>query len=315
MNNLKYLYLLPFFPGISMFCSAQSQIPNGGFEIWEVTDTIPPINPADPVGWTTSNFLMNAGGNQTVFMTDDAVEGNYAVRLVTDTSVVLPPFGNGMLDTLSGFVALGVVNQINPGGIAYSERPDSMSVWVKGIVVPGDTSSILATLTRFNPTTQANDTIATSGRIGITSTDTVYKKITVPFNYISSENPDLILFQVGVGGRRESEISPGNELFVDDIQLIGLTTSIQQVNTLNKTLKIMPNPFSDQTRFEFENPNNDRLDFTLINSSGQIVHQAQGIHGIQYTMQRNNLPPGQYFFLFKNNNGTVYNGKLIIINP
>ena len=312
MQITKYTYLIIYLVSMARLGSAQPQIPNNGFEDWAITDTIPPINPIDPIGWTTSNFLMNAGGSQTVFRTEDAVEGNYAILLISDTSVVSPPFGNGLLDTIGGFVALGIVNQINVGGIEYTDRPDSMSVWIKGTVIPGDTSSIGAILTRYNPDTQNNDTIAISARIGMTSTDTVYKKIVVPFNYTSTNSPDLLVFRINVGGRQNSEIFPGNELFLDDIQLLGTSTSTQSIPIIEQAVKVMPNPFSDQTLIEFENPSNEELCFILTNSNGQVVRKIQNISGSQLILYRENLPTGIYFFTFYNRNELIYNGKLII---
>lgn len=294
-------------------CMAQAQIPNSGFEDWGITDTIPPINPAEPIGWTTSNFLMNAGGNQTVFQTEDAVEGNFAVKIVSDTSVVSPPFGTGVLDTLSGFLALGVVNQISLGGITYTDRPDSMSIWIKGIVIPGDTSSILVTLVYYDDFLQTTDTIGILMPIIMTVSDTVYKKVTVPFLYSSNENPNLLLVRMGVGGRRGGEVFPGNELFIDDIQFIGLSTATKQVHAPEQTVKVSPNPMSQQSILEFGNPNNNSFDFTLMNTNGEVLKKTQNINSSQFTLQRENLPAGLYYYTFSTKGQIVYSGKLVIL--
>ena len=303
--------LAVFFIATISLCAAQIQIPNNGFEEWEI-DTLPPIGPAAPANWTTSNFLTNAGANPTVFMTEDAAIGELAIKVVTDTSVIPPPFGNGLLDTISGFVALGIVNQLAPGGFPYDERPDSVSVWIKGTVMPGDTNILLINLTRLNSSTQTVEAVGDI-RFAMLTSLPEYQKITLPFLYASNEYPDSIKVRISAGGNRASfSITPGNEFYIDEIQLIGQVSATHQIDAPKQTVKILPNPMETQTILNFENPENDVFHFALMNSKGQVVRKIQNISGTQLLLQRENLPTGIYYFTFSNQGQMIYTGRLAI---
>lgn len=69
---VKYLFLL--FPVIFNSVSAQIQIPNGGFEMWE-----PILNYEEPVDWNTNNDSLHYRiGKDTI-----AIEGEYSLKFIS----------------------------------------------------------------------------------------------------------------------------------------------------------------------------------------------------------------------------------------
>ncbi|MFK7981060.1 MAG: T9SS type A sorting domain-containing protein [Saprospiraceae bacterium] len=309
----NFFFVLIVLLSTSTFSTAQIQLPNNGFEEW-ITDTVPPINNTDElVGWTTSNFIVNAGANPTVFKTTDAAVGNFAVRITTDTSVVPVPFGDGSLDTIAGFVALGIVNQLSTGGIAYIDRPLQLSAWIKGTVIPSDTCAILVDLTGVDDNSSI-DVLIGRGQILLTETDTIYRKVTTNITYFSDAQPECLKVRLNAGGSRNSlTIFPNNEFFVDELVLEGgVVTATDESLAAKQKVKVMPNPMKNQAIVEFENPNREPLHFSLFNSKGQKVRENLNLTGNQLLLEKGNLPKGFYFFNLSNKQQVVYSGKLLI---
>jgi len=82
-------------------------------------------------------------------------------------------------------------------------------------------------------------------------------------------------------------------------------------DNLNATLRIFPNPFSEQTSIQSEILLNSGT-LTVCNSLGTIVKQIDNIRGQNINLQRDNLPSGLYFVQLKQDNKTIATNKLII---
>ncbi len=93
-----------------------------------------------------------------------------------------------------------------------------------------------------------------------------------------------------------------------------LYNEITSVETLNKSLSITlsPNPFSDETLLQLEDPTNqvERLD--LYNVSGQLVRSYNQLASNSIVIERGNLVNGMYFYKLVTDKQQYVSGKLFV---
>ena len=220
------------------FNNSVQQFPNNDFESWTVNSTS--INPDS---WSSFNNFSSYGIPELSFKTVDANSGNFALRVITDTATIPPPFGTNTLDTLTGYVFLGAPDMNNPG-IPFAYRPISMEAYVKGTIVGGE-AYIMATLSKWNTVTKVRDDVAFTMYYTASSIAN-YIPITMPFSYSLGVVPDtldirIMAGNVGSGGF----IGLGNEFFVDDLSFT-LPVDVKEINKDELTISIFPNPTSDK---------------------------------------------------------------------
>ena len=135
ISLLLSILAVQFFGICSGIAIAQTQLSNGGFESWQNAGT-----GEDPVDWGSRNQQSQIGYPVLITKTTDAYAGSYALKLVSDSATVPPPAGSGTLDTLSGVLWLNGVFSGGPptGGIAFTDRPDSIRGFVKCNTGGGD---------------------------------------------------------------------------------------------------------------------------------------------------------------------------------
>ncbi|HEY4797905.1 MAG TPA: T9SS type A sorting domain-containing protein, partial [Bacteroidia bacterium] len=78
-------------------------------------------------------------------------------------------------------------------------------------------------------------------------------------------------------------------------------------------LQFFPNPFSTQTIIH-STMNLENATLTIYNSSGQRIKQLKNISGTTCTLNRDDLPSGNYFLILTKNNRTMATGKLMVTN-
>ena len=87
-----------------------------------------------------------------------------------------------------------------------------------------------------------------------------------------------------------------------------------QVGILDKLSPIQvnawPNPFSEYTTIQFENPDNSRYELIVMDISGKVVKKLSGITDSKITFERHELPSGFYTFDLRGENRYV--GRFII---
>lgn len=220
------------------FINSIQQFPNNDFENWTTISTS--INPDS---WSSFNNFISYGIPELSFKTTDANSGNFALRLISDTATIPPPFGTNTLDTLAGYVFLGDPNMDN-SGIPFTYSPISMEAYVKGTIVGGE-AYIMATLSKWNNSTQVRDQVAFT-MYYTTSSIADYSLITVPFNYSLSVEPDTLDVRIMAGNVGPgSFIAPGNEFFVDDLSFT-LPVDVKEMNKDKFNISIFPNPAFDK---------------------------------------------------------------------
>jgi len=238
MKTKNLLLTFVLFAATTLNIVAQTQPPNAGFDNW-----VPIGAFENPNGWSSFNNFYSYGVPAMSYKTSDANSG-FAIRLISETAIVPPPFGTNTLDTLAGFVFLGSADMSNPG-ISYTYRPTSMEAFVKGTIMPGGNAMIIATLRKWDITTHARVQVGMAVYDMISSIAN-YTQISTPFNYSLPDLPDTLEIKimagdVGPGGI----IMPGNIFFVDDISFT-FPVGISEKSEINQGINIFPNPTSDK---------------------------------------------------------------------
>ncbi len=89
------------------------------------------------------------------------------------------------------------------------------------------------------------------------------------------------------------------------------STDVHMVNT-NNWITIYPNPFTYYATLTFRNHSMEEHTFELYNVQGQVVQVIGKIVTDRVRVERNDLPPGFYYYKLTNNNREVMTGKLMI---
>lgn len=272
------------------FISAVQDFPNNDFENWTTT-----ISNVNPTGWSSLNSYSMYGLPELSFQTTDVNSGTYALRLISDTATLNPPFGTGALDTIAGYVFLGGLDMNNPG-IPYTDHPVSMEAYVKGTFNIGSGVYLMAMLSRWNDTTQVRDEVGFA--MYYTDSSMInYIYISVPFNYSLAVDPDTLDIKimggnVGPGGY----ILPGNEFFVDDISF-SMPVSVDDLYNSISDINIYPNPTSGIVYIR------DELikEVEVLNIHGKVIYK-----GKSNILDLKNNPKGIYIIKVTTSKGIAF---------
>ena len=90
------------------------------------------------------------------------------------------------------------------------------------------------------------------------------------------------------------------------------TTSIFENPKSVASLNFQPNPFSDFTWLNFENPNYENHDFTLTDISGKVVLEIKNINSSEVKIESNQLPTGLYFGKLSKGSFVIGVGKIVV---
>jgi PKD repeat protein len=109
-------------------------------------------------------------------------------------------------------------------------------------------------------------------------------------------SPITISTQPNVRFRFEFTHDTGNNIYIDNINLIGNVTGVDQINAENATVNIYPNPSSSKTYVDFTTYAPGSVKIEVMDISGRLVsnffdEMAAGEH--QYQME-NNIEKGSY---------------------
>jgi uncharacterized repeat protein (TIGR01451 family) len=96
--------------------------------------------------------------------------------------------------------------------------------------------------------------------------------------------------------------------------IVDVTTGIDLVTqSSNAAIKVYPNPFSDQTTFIIQSEKlNEIYSFEMLDMLGRNVKAVKNISEKQFSISRNDLQNGMYFYRITSAEGVVGSGKLII---
>lgn len=89
-----------------------------------------------------------------------------------------------------------------------------------------------------------------------------------------------------------------------------ITSSINNVS-FPGLLSIFPNPVIDKATIKFNNPGNDRYQYSIRDLTGKLVRFQDNLTGNTIELYRGNLKSGLYFIEVKA--GKTYQGKIILL--
>ncbi|MCW3084879.1 MAG: hypothetical protein JWP12_2245 [Bacteroidetes bacterium] len=94
--------------------------------------------------------------------------------------------------------------------------------------------------------------------------------------------------------------------------IVDVSTGIETASS-NNAVKVFPNPFNDNTTFVIRSDKmNETYSFEMTDVLGKTVQSIKGISGKQFTVSRNGLQSGIYFYKIIAAGKNIGTGKLII---
>lgn len=210
--------------------TAQDQLENPGFELWDTiqaseTDTI-----WEPVEWsslkTSDNPGLNALAPVVCNRSSDAHSGEYSVKLTNVLSFVVANgvVSNGLfhpdVNPVLAYIFTDTLN--SEWNTPLTARPDSISGWFKYTPQGGDTLQVIVNLHQgFG---KQPDIAFTQNWIAVAefksplNTEDEWVRFSVPFTYFSEDSPEYVLVVLNSG----SGYTPvaGSIALFDDLEMI-----------------------------------------------------------------------------------------------
>ena len=290
---MKTIIPVLFFAFLSTTANSQS-IPNPGFENWTAGPGYD-----EPDGWGTINSLVGSilpGG--TAIKTTTAGEihsGSSAIKLETkQISTFITP----------GICATGIINTDGSisGGIAYNQRPVSLTGWYIYNPVNVDTAGVEVTLSKWNGTSRE---VVGHTSINFLQNTTSYQQFVDSIEYVSGETPDTaVIVIISCAGDHGV---PGSTLFMDDLAFAFDNTGIENHTTLK--VGISPNPAQNTLRVL-----NLKTDASLevFDITGRKVGLFQ-VNEVKQDVNISHLTNGTYVYRISDRKeNTITTGKLVI---
>ncbi len=256
--------ILVFLFGITV--KAQ-QVPNSSFEQWEQDNT---TGTFEPVGWDTKNMALY--GDTNVRRSNSPKTGNLACGLKTNfiaNVIVLP----GMLYTT----------------FAISQRPSTLTGYIKGNLALDDTSLVYVTVKK-------DTTVIGEGFFYTTQSLNNYIKFIVPLNYTSQDDPDSCTILV-LGGTGSTMDDTASFSVVDDFALTYPSTRVTTLKS-ETDFTVYPNPTNGLLTVSTDRAYQS---ITIYTSTGQKINTFQTTESIDVS----DLAEGLYFIVLTDDNGTI----------
>lgn len=280
------------------FTNTSEPFPNGDFENWTTIST-----GEDPSGWGTyANQFPYYNLPVLVTKTIDANSGSFAVKLISDTGTVPPPFGTGVPgDTLLGTLQLNLINGFSSTKYPFAYKPDSLVGYTKGTVAP-DTNNFNFIMVQLSN----NGTTIGQAFYFTQNSSNTYSRFATNFSYTSGLIPDSMQFIIFAGN--PGDPIPGNVFYVDDLSFIYNPLNINDISE-KTTFKIYPNPVKDNLNiFTYSN---EETFIKIYNIVGEIILEAPMNMDLT-TVSASDLSAGLFFYQILNKNGNILDaGKFI----
>lgn len=290
---------------------AQQQIQNPGFEEWEDAGTVED----EPVNWssikTSDDVFYNNLAPVVWGKSDDSHSGNYSLSLFNVGSLVIATgtVSNGRYHTQLPADSSYVYTDINDEQwhSSFTDRPDSVVVWFKcdptvgdfGTVkfvlhtgylqIPGDESNYVAEAYSDLPTTAVTE----------------WTRLSIPFEYYSSDNPDYYLAILTSGNGTDAMI--GSTALFDDLEFIYNENAIGELPENNFKVFVNYREINILINDNIQQP----YELRVTDVNGRIVLKSQITSGINNTISLGNLPMGLYI-VTASNSRKAFTKKVII---
>ena len=245
------------------FLHSTQQLPNNDFENWTTLDT-----PEDPVSWGTyaGQYPLN---NLPVLVTKttDKHSGNYAVKLISTTGTMPPPFGTGSPnEIIVGTLQLNLIDGYRSTKYPFAFRPDSLAGFIKGTVASQTNNMNMVFVQLYNKGNNIGQVYYAMNNSLIN-----YARFSTPVYYSSELVPDSMAFYLFAGN--PSTYYSGNEFYVDDLLFVyNAITGIKE-SSLKPVFSVYPIPVGNELTIQSENGINCKI--RIYDMVGKIIFEGK----------------------------------------
>ncbi len=311
----KVILSLSVFFIVFIQLSAQTILPNMTLEEW-VEFPFSTGSYEEPGGgiWTTANraVLLNPDIFKiTTFKTEDAHQGIYAAKIITDLADLPGP--NDILQT--GTLATGYFDELAlpptnlKDGVPFNGRPYRFKGYYKYFSVNHDSCDIYSLLYKWNSSKQRRDTIAYAW-LTDTVRVTTWTQFDIPYHYYSEGEPDtisIIFAPSAAGDLFEGQV--GSTLYIDDISL-EFENGIEMMLMSEVVSKAYPNPVTDVVTIELTEEIGEG--YVILHSFQGKECLRKGFTGNIATIHVAGFPPGYYYYQIVDTRSIVSGGTFIV---
>ena len=292
---MKKIFTLIISGVIISFSSNGQALPNAGFETWTHTNGATPYD--NPDGWSTLNSSTAALSIITVTKSNDAHGGSFSLQ--GETKYIPFPFDQ----TAPALVTTGTINTVTQaieGGIAYTQRPDSIAGWMKYAPVNTDTGYMEVLLMN----NAEDDTIARA-RFNRAAATSSWIRFSAPFVYYSSANPELSRVILLPSSGFTPQV--GSIIQFDDLEFV-FPTGINENRKVN--FIVYPSPATNE--LFIKNPSPETATMQVFDVAGKKITELNiGLNTTKTNVSA--FAPGIYLYTFAGTNAEIlHTGKFII---
>jgi hypothetical protein len=266
-----------------------AQIPNSGFETWTGNE---------PEGWDNPNSVTSALGIYTCTKGTPGNPGASYIKLVTKTIPIVN-------QVVQGIALCGKIDKTTfqpKSGFAYNQRPTALTGnWQYMAASATDQGFVGIAFTKWNTITNMRDTISIT-MYSLPGMVMSWTSFNIPITFTSLSNPDTCL--IVLSSSNLTAPVANSYLYVDNLNFT-FQTSVSENNTSKATIKIYPNPVTEQLQIELPDNTNSIINYKIINNLGQIV-QTDNNFSKSY-IETSNLPKGFYHILIESKENQYIN--------
>ena len=317
--NLTLLALVT----IVMVNAQKPVFPDGDFENCWVQYTVQEGSKAGQKYWdfkeesfiSTLNQLYELDGAQgiaplTAFREEDAYEGNYSLKLVSDTMV----FGNQRI-FLPGVVGTLLIDFIGIEcalGTPFNGKPVSLSGYMKYLPVNGDSAAIEVVLM----SNAHGGVVVGSGKQVFNSAINAYSEFSVDINYTGQYEPDSIIVLAAasadydftnIDSLMKCNGQKGSTLYLDNLTF-NYGNNVKECLMSEINMVVMPNPAVDQISISMSEEIKGQVMIYDIN--GKCVANT-AINGNKMNIDASAYAAGTYIVNIVSNNQVVASSRFI----
>lgn len=279
-------FLILFLP---LSVSGQLAQDNLGFENWT----------SNALGWSVpEGFPISYDA---VENTSDPYAGSSALEITS-------AYSSTFSDTLGIAVNGEIVGGSFVPGEPYTQRPDSVSGFVRTDIPVEDTAAIIFQLTRYDT---VGDSTQVIGGASANLPDNVssWTRVSMPFNYNSAMDPDsiLILYTTHNG---DQPTHSGAVLEADDFMIHNSTSSLAEKED-EASFEVYPNP--SDGRFQVRMDGRFKGSMEIRDLNGRLVHQRSMNGEDRARVRMEDAEKGVYLITLKDTNGERVAMKKVVL--
>ncbi len=257
--------------------TAFAQIPNAGFENWTA---------GAPDGWWTNNI---AGIGVPVTQSHTSHTGSSAARGDVLSIITGAPYSPQ------------IITGVSAGGFSVNQRYGSITGYYQFSPQSGDRILVSAALYKGGLTGTG---VAAAGGI-LANAASSYTQFSVPFQYITSDVPDLCVITFVIGGPSSSSSTPhaGSYFLLDDLALSGTASAVSDPAGLPQSFALeqnYPNPFNPSTNIRFSVAQPGHVSLKVYNVLGvevaSLVNEQKDAGTFSVNWNAAGMPSGMYLY-------------------